>query len=59
MAAEPVLHRLEAEFDNPPEFIRAVTPENVLCVARDYLNPDRMVVVSAGAGKPPRRKKRQ
>lgn len=34
-----------------PDLIRAVTPEDVLRVARTHLHPERMVTVSAGAGR--------
>lgn len=34
-----------------PDFVRAITPDDVLRVAQAHLHPDRVVVVSAGAGK--------
>ena len=36
--------------DRYPDLIRSVTPERVLEVAQKHLHPDRMIVVSAGAG---------
>ena len=36
--------------DRYPDLVRSVTPERVLEVAQKHLHPDRMIVVSAGAG---------